>query len=1361
VELQYTNSDASAKRPNGASCYPAAFAPLPADRTIFTVTLDNAPLKGNWMTFGLAKRGFPKTGSDGIARHANSWGLADERNPDTSPVAVYASGNEVTAGPRKLQANDTLTAEVDVKAGWCEVRLNKTEFTHRFTIPAGAKEDYWFGVTFANDHKVTIDASSADDALLAKALQQGRKQWRRSKFSLLGQGRAGKTAFANAVAGRSFEETASTVGIHQLTCSVKHMQASNGAGPEKEWGLSQKHTREYEAAVAEIIFAKKRHAEGQPAPESTGDNGGDIRSYMMSVIAAASKFGSPKLTRGKSAALPSVETVPVATAVPAALTAALDPVLTSVTAALAPVSAAIAQLTHAAVTAVAPPAKPDVDGEMVMKMLATMQDADTNLQISLFDFGGQSVFEVIHHLFLTRNGVYALVFNMEWLVREGPEKEKALRFMRNWLSSIAVHTYNKVTKMTAPIVIVGTRLDTVPSGAVHEKISTILHEQFSDNLAWRSVIGNEDGRDSNGKAFQWFFPVDNRLGKRGASMKHLMSVVHGVMDKAEYTHKEVPLTWFKAIDHLSDTKQDCLSLTEVIATAGNCGVAEQEVPLTLAFLHDMGHLMWLDEPGLRDVVILDPVSYLVTPATIIICKLKPDHDDTTHHCLDTHRECERMHKREWGLLKNDGVLSVKLLPILWQPYVAHTEVLLQLMVKFGLLVPLREAAGTVTQYLVPTLLSAAPQNDPSVVSWTDTVYCSCYFVFTLAEELGQSTTLTEADLKCAAFLPGGMFERIVGKALSWTQHTSRSSSINLQSVLLYKDVAVLSFGRQRFRLVHCADIHCVRLDVEGTNPLGVHQKLQDFIQSIADECMRSLKCFSAVSFCSTASAAENLSTQPAVGRALHPSELLIPLQQLRQASKGESMLAWRGGRALITMPEIKSKYKPWLQHYDLRERYDAFISYRWGRHDSKFTEQLFDALTNYSVGAQNRAIEVFLDRKRLQDGRMFKTDFASALTHSLVVIPVVSVDALHRMHEHDPAQIDNVLLEWTMILESFEAKRVQKVYPVLFGSRVIAPVQSGSGASETVKVKDFFAEQAGQYLPKTVPTATLHQARELLVANGVEPSEKLHDYTVYSIVNDLFQFLLCKASDFPHGQLVSTFAEKVVRLLSECGNVALDAVAEAEGKRSRPVTPVKAAPGVVARAPSFAATASAVAAFTTPAHAPAPRSPRVAHLSALQTGQGAASTTGMVAPGSPSPTTPSAVTLSMQTPTASSTRAGTFASVPATPVSTGTTPTHTTAASTTVPATPGTDATATPTRQLGNQKLRSLSVDELGQVLASLGFEKLVPVFAANKVSGRRLVHCDEYTDLMGEDFGVASRPLARELMELIEEWREQGVNMP
>lgn len=50
-------------------------------------------------------------------------------------------------------------------------------------------------------------------SLVAAALRQGSKQWRRSKLSVVGEGRAGKTALTNAIVGKAFEETSSTVGI--------------------------------------------------------------------------------------------------------------------------------------------------------------------------------------------------------------------------------------------------------------------------------------------------------------------------------------------------------------------------------------------------------------------------------------------------------------------------------------------------------------------------------------------------------------------------------------------------------------------------------------------------------------------------------------------------------------------------------------------------------------------------------------------------------------------------------------------------------------------------------------------------------------------------------------------------------------------------------------------------------------------------------------------------------------------------------------------------------------------------------------------------------------------------------------------
>ncbi len=59
---------------------------------------------------------------------------------------------------------------------------------------------------------------------------------------------------------------------------------------------------------------------------------------------------------------------------------------------------------------------PNVDDELVMKCLSDNVNLDSKYKIALFDFGGQSVFNVIHPFFLTQYGVYIVVFNMEWIL---------------------------------------------------------------------------------------------------------------------------------------------------------------------------------------------------------------------------------------------------------------------------------------------------------------------------------------------------------------------------------------------------------------------------------------------------------------------------------------------------------------------------------------------------------------------------------------------------------------------------------------------------------------------------------------------------------------------------------------------------------------------------------------------------------------------------------------------------------------------------------------------------------------------------------------------------------------------------------
>mmetsp|Transcript_32255 Transcript_32255/g.53892 ORF Transcript_32255/g.53892 Transcript_32255/m.53892 type:complete len:839 (-) Transcript_32255:147-2663(-) len=833
----------------------------------------------------------------------------------------------------------------------------------------------------------------------------------------------------------------------------------------------------------------------------------------------------------------------------------------------------------------------------------------------------------------------------------------------------------------------------------------------------------------------------------------------------------VPLSWFRVMDAMTaatasasssaveaeaaeavassssstvtaPTTQDCcLSLSTVVELSARCDVPKEEVPLLLSLLHDMGHLMWHDEPDLRNVVILDPVAYLVAPTTIIICKLRPDDDDSTHHFMDSHRVCEQRHKHEWKKLQRHGILHTVLLPILWKDYKQdHIDTLLSLMVKFSLLVPLRSSTSTATsatastassvveEYLVPALLEPAPSASEVLVDWTDQPTQSCYIIFTLTPDLEGMSTIMQADLVEHGFLPGGTFERLIGKVVQWYQTTTKGSSINFDSVVLYKDAAILSFGRQRLRLIHCRDIHSVRVDVEGTYPLVVQQRLVDFVDKIISECMPSLRHMTAVPYFSGAPAAAAAGTGTAANvedsgngdekstttattttttsskvlqKELLPNELLIPLRQLRAAGKGDSMLVWRGGRTLITKKDVVAQYNPWLQLYQPRGHYDVFISYRWGNYDSAFASALFDMCTNFAIGEKRRAIEVFVDRFRLKEGRQFQSDFAAALTHSLLAVPIVSADALQKLLTHDVELVDNVLLEWIMILEASKAKRIERVYPLLFGSRsqhATPPSQeqvqqqdekqqintsSLASATTALQVANFFAEGVKDRLPTVIPRATLQLADKLLKENDIIPSAQFHVCTVYSVVEELLKFLLFTAWDKGDpSSLVETCAVHVINVLNECDEAKLDAVTEPELVSPHP--PTADAAGATGNALVTPSVLSVTAADR------ATNSSNSNSNSHPYTGAGAGAGTGTIL-----------------------------------------------------------------------RALHTLTVLEVGELMDRVGYPKWREPFVERMVTGEVLASCEEASDLADEAVGVDSKLVQKGLMKRIDEWKRDGVHIP
>ena len=192
------------------------------------------------------------------------------------------------------------------------------------------------------------------------SINEVKKELRRSKIMIVGEGCAGKTAFANSIIGKKYEETESTVGINTFLCSVTHAALS-----KSEWKKCEKIEKEYENAIAEhLSFMKEAdieddHITQQESSQSVGTkdtNGLDIRmagkfSALKSDAYAVDHRGGGEAAMDHSKGDSSAD--------------------------------GIDQSSNA-----------KVDEDMIVKYLANHVEIGANILISIFDFGGQTVFNV-------------------------------------------------------------------------------------------------------------------------------------------------------------------------------------------------------------------------------------------------------------------------------------------------------------------------------------------------------------------------------------------------------------------------------------------------------------------------------------------------------------------------------------------------------------------------------------------------------------------------------------------------------------------------------------------------------------------------------------------------------------------------------------------------------------------------------------------------------------------------------------------------------------------------------------------------------------------------------------------------------
>ena len=911
----------------------------------------------------------------------------------------------------------------------------------------------------------------------------GSKPWNRSKIMLVGEGRVGKTALCNSMMGNRFVETESTVGFTRQVFEVR----TCAGDLEKRWTEYKKPEKECEAGIAQLIIddLNSKSLENLPSEnetnslkkENSDEDLSDVEVDNENIIdnsnisAQITKEGS---ILGTSRKEKNSDAKSIQQTAQAEMSSNAKPVSGDEETKKESSTRNNANIRNIPVST--------VDTGMVLKCIANMKSLTSSLLLAIFDFGGQSVFNIIHHLFLTYYGVYVVVFNMVDILDDN-KRVQSVNELSFWINSIVIHTLEADIDRVAPMFLVGTHKDVVGDPEKHKEISEIVEARFGYNAAWKYIKEYSDEL--------CFFPVNNLDGQHDDVIVELMSKIENTLNESSYVREPRPLTWLRALDELMVTKKSFLTLKEASSIAMTNGVEKDAIPIFLSFLNDMGMVLWLNEDGFRDVVILDIITSFVEPATRIICNHTSKPTEKTVHNIKIQNQFKKKRKAEWDLMTRRGVVEKRLLIEILQfrddaeDVKYDTAAVVNMMLKYGLMVTLEQVqdqSNRVGQesnelYLVPALLPNVTDhpctfNDKNWIQIQQIK--SCYYIFSTDKKFLSHNEIDSGALKSQGFLPRGFMERLIGKAVQWSQLTN-IANIH-KNEYLFQNYAHLSYGNQRFRIVGIPEIHCIRLDIEGEHPLPIHDRISEQIDICIKECMGSLYFGTFLRLVDKAELDERFN--------------LVNLDTVRD----DTYCIRHEGRLLD-----REMFSSWVINENTLSSYDVFISHRWDENNDIITKMLYDALLgNITIGTNHRAVQVFFDDVRLKEGQQIQRVFGDALINSTIFVPIVCDSAFKKMLHHNPAEEDNVLIEWMLALECMQdpsQSKVRAIYPLMFGERNT----DGSVSPFDASIK--------HSLPSTIPTKSIEIVKRLLAEHRKKDSPELDYRTVQSVFAELLKYL--------------------------------------------------------------------------------------------------------------------------------------------------------------------------------------------------------------------------------------------------------------
>lgn len=172
------------------------------------------------------------------------------------------------------------------------------------------------------------------------------------------------------------------------------------------------------------------------------------------------------------------------------------------------------------------------------------------------------------------------------------QRRRTLSYLRFWLNTINLHAAD------APVLIVGTHSKDVDDTRRNKiaqaigKITASMHNIVRDP---QNFI---------------YFPVENT---EGVGIVDLRRAVAKTFREQEFINRKIPLCWVKGLDALINAGQKggeekhFLQYANAEKVMMGEGVAKEDVPKTLEFMHDLGLVYYFSKTAfLRDKVVLKP-----------------------------------------------------------------------------------------------------------------------------------------------------------------------------------------------------------------------------------------------------------------------------------------------------------------------------------------------------------------------------------------------------------------------------------------------------------------------------------------------------------------------------------------------------------------------------------------------------------------------------------------------------------------------------------------------------------------------------------------------------------------------------------